>query len=60
MDTGNVQRRSDTLGGISRRGLLKGVAAMAVASTAARRVPAWAKESSATILAYVGTYTPNG
>jgi 6-phosphogluconolactonase len=60
MDTRDMQHRSDALDGISRRGLLKGAAAMAMASAAARGVPAWAKQSSATILAYVGAYTPNG
>lgn len=54
-----VVRHWGASGGVSRRDLLKGAAALAAASAAAQWVPAWAR-SSGTILAYVGTYTPNG
>jgi len=60
MDTKDVQTRNDAVGGISRRGLLKGTAALAMTSAAAQWVPAWAKKTNPTILAYVGAYTPNG
>ncbi len=54
-----TQRKRDPRGAVSRRGLLKGAAALA----AARFAPALAREDrpeDGTILAYVGTYTPNG
>ena len=60
MDTKALQSRDDAVGGISRRGLLKGTAALATAAAAAQWVPAWAKKTTPTILAYVGAYTPNG
>ena len=60
MDTKDMQTRNDAVGGISRRGLLKGTAALAMTSAAAQWVPAWAKKTNPTILAYVGAYTPNG
>lgn len=49
-----------TLDGISRRGLLKGISALALSSVVTSRTPAWAKPGGGTILAYIGTYTPNG
>jgi len=60
MDKKAAQLTDTPRDGISRRGLLKGAAALAVASAAAHRLPAWAKQTSSTVLAYVGTYTPNG
>lgn len=59
MERKDVRHWGAALRGVSRRGLLKGAAALAAASAAARWVPAWA-EGSGTILAYVGTYTPHG
>ena len=59
MDKSTAQLTDDPRDGISRRELLKGAAALAVASAAAHQLPAWAKQKS-TVLAYVGTYTPNG
>src|SRR5258708_7176322 len=60
MDTRDVQTRTGVVAGISRRGLLKGTAALDMTSAAAQWVPAWAKKTNPTILAYVGAYTPNG
>lgn len=66
MKSKDVQQRRDSLSAISRRGLLKGAAALATA----RSIPARAQPGEhedrggsgqgGTILAYVGCYTPNG
>lgn len=50
----NDQPRRDLFGAVSRRGLLKGAAALA----AVRTTPVFAVSGS--IFAYVGSYTPNG
>ena len=48
---------SDLLGSISRRALLKGAAALAIAPATSFRALGAAADS---VLAYVSTYTPNG
>jgi 6-phosphogluconolactonase (cycloisomerase 2 family) len=53
--TDDVRFPHDILGKISRRGLLKGAAALAAASTMTRVAPA--RAWGGTMLAYVGTYT---
>jgi 6-phosphogluconolactonase len=64
MKSKDLQPQRDSLGAISRRGFLKGAAAIAAAGSApalAQRDPDEDNAGSGqTILAYVGTYTPNG
>src|SRR5437870_4385735 len=55
MDSRDVSHGPALLNALSRRDLLKGAAALAAVWSA----PAWAK-SQGTVLAYVGSYTPNG
>jgi 6-phosphogluconolactonase len=47
-------------GGVSRRSLLKGVAAIGAVTTLGAARPAPAAKPGGRVLAYVGTYTPNG
>src|SRR5262249_37893486 len=54
MRSNNVQHRRDTLGLVSRRGLLRNAAALAVAGSAL------APAQNGAALAYIGCYTPNG
>jgi 6-phosphogluconolactonase len=54
MRSNDVQHRRDTVGLVSRRGLLRGAAALAAAGSAV------APAQNGTALAYIGCYTPNG
>ncbi len=57
MKTGELKDHGNFLGSISRRALLKGAAALAIAPGTSFRVLGAAPDS---VLAYVSTYTPNG
>ncbi len=54
MRSNDVQHRRDTVGLVSRRGLLRGAAALAAAGSAV------APAQNGAALAYIGCYTPNG